>query len=390
MRGLWTMVGNDLRQRIRDKSVLIFSLVVPLALMGVLNLSFGGFDSGSVELKPATVVASSEDSGQLGTALLDAVDSLPVMDVTVRKVPGADVSRETKDTGADLGIILPTEFTAAVMSGRAVSVQVVEGDSAGVETNVLISVVDGLLEQFTAGTVTAAAGEIAGLPHEVLGGLAQQAAAGSPALTLTEGQASAEQLSLKGTLVAGQAGLFLLFTVGFGVLGLLAEREEGTLARLQSTPVAPGTIITAKALVGFILGVVATTILLSAGSLLFGVSFGSPVVVALLVLAVAAAGTSLTFIVARLVRSAEQANIAQSIVGMVLGIAGGAFFPIEASGFLATLMDLNPVAAFIRGLGVTAGGGGVAEVAVPLAIMLGFAAVATLASRLVPDRGARG
>ena len=25
MRGLWTMVGNDLRQRIRDKSVLIFS-----------------------------------------------------------------------------------------------------------------------------------------------------------------------------------------------------------------------------------------------------------------------------------------------------------------------------------------------------------------------------
>jgi ABC-2 type transport system permease protein len=74
---------------------------------------------------------------------------------------------------------------------------------------------------------------------------------------------------------------------------------------------------------------------------------------------------------------------------MVLGIAGGAFFPIEASGFLATLMDLNPIAAFIRGLGITAGGGGVADVALPLAIMLGFAAVATLASRLVPDRGAR-
>jgi ABC-2 type transport system permease protein len=189
--------------------------------------------------------------------------------------------------------------------------------------------------------------------------------------------------------VAGQTGLFLLFTVGFGVLGLLAEREEGTLARLQSTPVAPGTIITAKALVGFILGVVATTILLTAGSVLFGVSFGSPAVVALLVLAVGAAATSLTFIVARLVRTAEQANITQSILAMLLGIAGGAFFPIEASGFLATLMDLNPIAAFIRGLGITAGGGGVAEVAVPVTIMLGFAAAATLASRLVPDRGVR-
>lgn len=389
MRGLWTMVANDLRQRIRDKSVFIFSLVVPLALMGVLNLSFGGFDTGNVDLKPAVVVASSEDSGQLGDALLEAVDSLPIMDVTVRKVAASDVSRETKDTGAELGIILPADFTTAVTSGQALSVQVVEGDAAGIETDVLISVVDGLLGQFAAGTEAAEAGESAGLPHDVLGGLAQQAAAGTPALTLSEGHASAGQLSLKGTLVAGQTGLFLLFTVGFGVLGLLAEREEGTLSRLQSTPVAPGTIITAKALVGFILGVVATAILLAAGSILFGVSFGSPAVVALLVLAVAAAATSLTFIVARLVRSAEQANIAQSILAMVLGIAGGAFFPIEASGFLATLMDLNPIAAFIRGLGVTAGGGGVTDVAVPLAVMLGFATVATLASRVLPDRGAR-
>lgn len=389
MRGLWTMVANDLRLRIRDKSVFIFSLLVPLALMGVLNLSFGSLDAESVDLKPAVVVASAEGSGPLGEALLDAVESLPFLDVTVREVAADDVSRETKDTGADLGIILPAGFTTAVTSGQAVSVQVIEGDAAGLETNVLTSVVDGLLKQFAAGTVTAAAGGNAGLPDGVLGGIARQAASGTPVLTLSEGQASAEQLSLKGTLVAGQTGLFLLFTVGFGVLGLLAEREQGTLSRLQSTPVAPGTIITAKALVGFILGVVATTILLTAGSVLFGVSFGSPAVVTLLVLAVAAAATSLTFIVARLVRSAEQANIAQSILGMVLGIAGGAFFPIEASGSLATLMDLNPISAFIRGLGITSGGGGVADVAIPLAIMLGFGAVATLASFMVPDRGVR-
>ena len=383
------MVANDLRQRIRDKSVLIFSLLVPLALMGVLNLSFGGFDSGSATLKPAVVIANSEDSGPLGSALLEAVDSLPTMDVTIQRAAAGDVRQETKDTGADLGIILPADFTTALSTGRALSVQIIEGDAAGLESGVLVSVVDGLLQQFSAGTVTATAGDIAGLPHGVLGGLAQQAAAGTPALTLSEGQASAEQLSLKGTLVAGQTGLFLLFTVGFGVLGLLAEREEGTLARLQSTPVAAGTIISAKALVGFILGVAATTVLLTAGSVLFGVSFGSPAVVALLVLAVAAAATSLTFIIARLVRSAEQANIAQSIVAMLLGIAGGAFFPVEASGFLATLMDLNPIAAFIRGLGITAGGGGVPDIATPLAIMLGFAAAATMASRLLPDRGVR-
>lgn len=389
MRGLWAMVGNDLRQRIRDKSVFIFSLIVPLSLMGVLSLAFGGFGSESVDLKPATVVASVEDSGQLGAALLDAVDSLEIMDVTVRRVEADDVSRETRDSGADLGIIVPEGFSAAVASGQATSVQLVEGNGTGLETNVLISVVQGLMDQFAAGAIAAAAGEITGVAHESLPGIAQQAAAGAPMLTLAEGQASGEQLSLRGTLVAGQTGLFLLFTVGFGVLGLLAEREQGTLARLKSTPVAAGTIISAKAVVGFILGVVATTVLLTVGSLLFGVSFGSPFVVALLILSVATAATSMTFVVARLVRTAEQANVAQSILAMVLGIAGGAFFPIEASGFMATLMDLNPVGAFIRGLGISAGGGGVADVAVPLTVMLGFAAVCTLLSRMVPDRGAQ-
>lgn len=389
MQEIWAMVGNDLRQRIRDKSVFIFSLLVPLSLMGVLNLAFGGFGPDSVELKPATVVASSDDAGPLGGALLSALDSLEIMDVTLRSVPAAEVRQETQNSGADLGLVIPPGFTTAVTSGQAVSVQVVEGDRQGIETDVLVSVVDSLLDQFGAGAVAAMAGHSSGLPPEVLAGLGQQTAAGAPALTLSEGQAAAEQLSLKGTLVAGQTGLFLLFTVGFGVLGLLAEREQGTLARLKSSPLAARSIITAKALVGFILGIVATTVLLTVGSLLFSVSFGSPLVVGLLVVSVAAVATSMTFIVARLVRTAEQANVVQSILAMVLGIAGGAFFPIEASGLVAALMDFNPVGAFIRGLGISAGGGGPADVALPLAVMLGFAAVCTLASRLIPDRGAR-
>ena len=284
MPGLWTMVANDLRQRIRDKSVFIFSLIVPLALMGVLSLVFGGLGEDTVDLQPATVVASADDADQLGAALLGAVDSLQIMDVTIRRVPAADVSHETRASGADLGIIIPEGFSSAVLSGAAASVQLVEGDNASLETGVLISVVRGVADQFAAGTVTAAAGGLSGLPPQDLAALAQQTAAGPALLTLTEGQAAAEQLSLRGTFVAGQAGLFLMFTVGFGVLGLLAEREQGTLARLRSMPVTGGAVITAKACTGFILGVVATTVLLTAGSQLFGVSFGvsfgSPLVVA--------------------------------------------------------------------------------------------------------------
>ena len=37
---IWIMAVSDLRQRIRDRSVLIFALVVPIAIMIVFNLLF--------------------------------------------------------------------------------------------------------------------------------------------------------------------------------------------------------------------------------------------------------------------------------------------------------------------------------------------------------------
>ena len=389
MRALWTMVGNDFRQRLRDKSVLIFSLIVPLALMGVLSLAFGRLGTGSVDLQPATVVASVEDSGPLGAALLDSLGSVEAMKVTVREVPTDAVSSETRTTGAALGIVIPAGFSSALATGQPSTLQLIEGSGSVLETSVLISIVTGIVDQFTAAAVTEAAARRGGVPPDAAAGMGQIAVTVEPILDVKEGTAPAGQLSLRAGLVAGQTGLFLLFTVGFGVLGLLAEKEQGTLGRIRSTAVPQWTIIAAKAVVGFSLGVVASAVLLASGTLLFGVDFGSPAVVGLLVLGAAAAATSLTFIVAKVVRTAEQANVAQSIVAMVLGIAGGAFFPIQASGFMAVLMDLNPVGAFIRGLGISAGGGGVAEIAVPLMTMLGFAVVCVLVSRFLPDRGAK-
>ncbi len=385
MRQLLVMTASDLRQRVRDKSVIIFAIVVPLALMGVLNLVTG--QGTSTELEPVTVAASVPDD-QLSGALLDALGQAGTLEVTIEQA-AADEVRERAETGdAQMGVIVPDGFAAAVQAGEAVEVTVIEGDGAGIEGDIVIAVLEGTLDRMYAGSVAATAGARLDLAPGELARIAQEVAAGEPTLTLAEGQASSEQLGQSASLVAGQAGLFLLFTVGFGVLGLLDEREQGTLARLRSMPMRPGLIVGAKALVSFVLGVVATTVLLTTGGLLFDVDFGSPLPVGVLILCAVTATTSLMFIIARVARTAEQAGVAQSILAVVLGIAGGAFFPLTATGQVATLLDLNPVAALIRGLGITAGGGGVTDIGVPVATMLGAAAVFTVLSRLVPGREA--
>ncbi|MPV90223.1 ABC transporter permease subunit [Georgenia ruanii] len=379
------MTASDLRQRVRDKSVLIFAIVVPLGLMFVFNLAFGGAQD--PELEPVTVAASAADGDPIAAAVVGALTQIDGLDVTVERTDPEQVRALTRSGDAGLGLLVPAGFGGALQRGEATTVELIEGDGAGLETDVLVAVVQGVVDQLTAGTIVAHAAGAAGLPPERAAAIAQAVARESGAITLTEGEASSEQLTASGALVAGQAGLFLLFTVGFGVLGLVAERQQGTLTRLLSMPVRRGSIVTAKGLTSFVLGVVATAVLLAAGSAFFGVGFGSPAAVAVLIVCVVAAATSLMFVIARVARTAEQANILQSILAMVLGVGGGAFFPIAATGLAGQLLDLNPVAAFIRGLGITAGGGGLAAIGVPVAIMLGFAVVCWAIARVVPNRG---
>ncbi|USQ81731.1 ABC transporter permease [Ornithinimicrobium faecis] len=385
MRQLFTLLKTDLVQRLRDKSVIIFAVVVPLALMGAMNLVMG--DAMDMDLDTATVAVSAPEGDQLAAALVQTLPEIG-LDVEVTETSAADVQARAESGDAKLGLVIPEGFSTALMAGEPVEVEAIEGDGSGIETGVVLSVVQGFLDRAGASAVTTTAGAALGLPAADLGGLAQQVATGESAITLAQGQASDQQLDPKGALVAGQAGLFLMFTVSFGVLGLLAEREFGTLARLRSMPMNPMLVTLSKVLSSFCLGVVATSILLAAGSMLFGVDFGSPLPIAVLIISAVIATTSLTFIVIKLAKTTEQATVIQTILAMVLGIAGGAFFPMSGTGLLGTILDLNPVGAMIRGLGITSGGGGLADIGTPVLIMLGFAAVALVIARILPDRGA--
>ena len=388
MSHLLTMTLSDLRQRIRDRSVLLFAFVVPLALMGVFNLIFGA--SQDLDLQPVTVAVSTPADDPVASVVPEVLSGLDDdsggLAVTVLELPREEVAAAVDDGRAVLGIEVPDGFGAAVAAGEDTSVTVSEGETS-VETAIVLSVVDGALARLHAQSVTVGAAAAAGVPPAELEAVAAEVASGGPAFTLVPGEAATQQLSPAAALVAGQTGLFLLFTVSFGVLGLIEERQNGTLARLRSMPMTPWVIVAAKALVSFVLGVVATSVLLTVGGAMFDVDFGSPVPVGVIVVSVVLAATSVMFLVVRVARTAEQANVAASIVALVLGIGGGAFTPISASGALGTLLDLNPIAAFMRGLGITAGGGGLPDITVPVAIMLGFAAVMAVLSQVMPDRG---
>lgn len=384
-----TLVGAALRQSLRDKSFFIFGIAVPLALMTVLNLVVGG--AMNPELDEVEVSISADADDPAGAGLLGALGGLSDngesgLGVTLTEGSEDEVRDAIADGEAGIGIIVPPTLVADATAGQPGSVTVLQSEGS-LETVIVTSVVRAVVERVNASVQTAGAGIELGVSPEAAGALAQQVATGESPLTLQTAEPASEQLDPSAQLVAGQAGLFLIFTVGFGVLSLLTEREQGTLSRLRSMPLRPSLIVTAKVAASFILGLVATSVLLTAGSLLFDVAFGPIPLVALLVIGASAAATALMFIVIKVVRTAEQAGVAQSILAMVLGMAGGAFFPVAASGLLATVLDLNPIAAFVRGLGIVSGGGDLADLTMPLLTLAGFAALCWVIARILPNRG---
>jgi ABC-2 type transport system permease protein len=206
--------------------------------------------------------------------------------------------------------------------------------------------------------------------------VARRAAATTSPLAVRDVSAATKELDQKSFFAAGMAVFFLFFTVQFGVMSLLEERNDGTLARLLAAPISRGSILAAKLITSFLLGVISMVVLVAATSVLFGASWGNPLGVAILVVAATLSAIGIMALIATVAKNAEQASNWQSVVAVVLGLLGGTFFPIsQAPGILSKLTFLAPQAWFLRGLGDLRGGS-IAVVWIPALAMLGFAVVA--------------
>ena len=174
---------------------------------------------------------------------------------------------------------------------------------------------------------------------------------------LTDISASTKQLDTTTYFAAGMAVFFLFFTVQFGVSGLLEEEREGTLARLMAAPIPRISVISGKGLLSFLLGIISMGVLIVSTALLMGASWGAPLGVVLLVVAGVLSAVGIMGMVAAVAKTPEGAGNLGSIIAVVLGMLGGAFFPIGTTGgILASLTYLTPHAWFLRGLSELADG----------------------------------
>lgn len=376
MRAALVIAGKDLRQKIGDRSALLMAILAPLGLAFLFSTmipSQEGFhtDYAVVDLDGGPVAQGLRD-GPL-RALADSGVA------TISSAESEAAARAMVDAG-DVGaaIIIPAGFSDAVQAGQPAELRVIGGQST-LSVEIARSVLAGFGSEVTAVQVgVRAALEATGSGPEpaLVARLAQAAMAIEAPISVSESATADRQATGPTYYGASMAAMFVFFAAQFGVVGMLAERRTGTLARMLASPIRPSTILLGKVLVSLVLSVVSVSVVVIATALLLHASWGDPVAVAALVLAISLSATGIATLVVGFARTEEQAGGGIAIVALTLAVLGGSFFPLsQAPEGLASLSLVAPHAWFLRGINDLAAGGGIETVAAPLLVLLTIAAV---------------
>jgi ABC-2 type transport system permease protein len=353
---------KDLLRRLRDRTAILTAIVLPFGLAWIFSLTLSGVDEDSFE---ATYAVVDDDGGDLAEAFAQTLGSID--GVTVVDAPALRAA-EDRIAGGDLDAAfeIPSGFSEDVRGGGGARMVVRTSTDAPIAGIVAGSVARSFAARLDAIAVTVTAATAAD-PSVDAAAVADRAQALPPAAQVVEATAEDRLFSSTTFFAIGMAVFFLFFAVEFGVRGLLEEREDGTLARLLVAPIPRFAILAGKGLAALLVGLVSTSLLVVATSLLIDAAWGDPLGVALLVVAGMIAAVGVTALVSTFARSAAQAGSYASIVAVVGGLLGGTFFPIaSAPGLLASIRFLSPQGWLMEGFVTLASGEPVTEAALPI------------------------
>ncbi len=388
MRAALIIAGRILRQRLRDRSAIIFAVLTPLGLAFAFSAVIPDFTPNF----HTTVAVVDEDRGAAAQALiqgpLDGLVTAGIADVkTLATEADARIVVSADEVGA--AVIIPAGFTEAVHDGTLTRLRILGGGSP-TSREVVRATVTSFANavgagQLTLQTVVATGGTVDATSLERI----RAALLSDSPIAVTDATAERRQADLATFYGAAMAIMFVFFATQYGALAILTERRVGTLNRLLAAPISQGSVVLGGSIAGLALGLLAMTVLVVATTLLANASWGPPPLVGALIVAAVIAAVGISTLVATLAKTVEQAGGLNAIVALCLSAIGGVFIPLsQAPEILARLSLITPHAWFLRAVDtLSVPTAGIADILPSLLVLVGMGVV-TGGIGLVRARGA--
>lgn len=379
----------DLTRRFRDRSVLIQVLVAPVVLALIIGGAFSGDSSG---YRADIWLADADRSDVSSRIVAGLADQSEPGGVTFVAKPGMDAAAAEEAVAADeaeAAVVIPEGFGDAVGAGESAGLAVVgdAGDdlAAGVARSVAEGVAREVQSQRAAITTTLAAAPRLG-EDVAADAVARVAAATPPAVGVRDSRVE-NTFSMMAFFAPGMAMIFLFFVMGAAARSIVTERREGTLRRMLAGPTSATAVLLGKTLGVLTLGLTSLLVVWGITSIAFGVDWGHPLGVVMVIVGavVAIAGISLT--VTGLARTESQAESLTIVFALVLAVLGGTFV-YTSTGFLAEVRRFTPNGqALMAFVDLAAGNAGPGDVLPAALILLGGGLAAGTIGILAIHRG---
>lgn len=401
----FAIMRKDLLHELRSYFALFMMVGAPLLIAGLLYFAFGGLSTGGASsLSTTRVVVANLDLGDpgsgenLGADLVRHLQDGEMKDlIALSAAPDADAARAAvDDRKADVAIIVPEDFSQTLFGagagGSPAGELVLYHDPALTLGPALVrSVTEGFLDSAVGARVAV---QVAATQAVEAGRTFDSASAariaqgylrgaGDPRAAVVSRQPSSGQESgnefaaMMKAIMVSMMVFFVFYTGANTAQSLVREREDGTLARLSSTPTSTAAVLGGKTLAIGLTILVQVAVLLAVSAVLFGIRWGDPVRMLAAFAGTVLASTGFGIMLVSFCKSSRQLGPVLGAGLTITGMLGGLFTNfvpgIPSSMQAASLVMPQGWAAHLWSLALA--GASARELALPLLVLAAMGAV---------------
>lgn len=344
---------KDLKRVFRSAFAVIMMFGAPLLIAGLLYFAFGGLSGGegSFDLARTRVVIANLDQASTFSSQFKAGEMLikflqddgltDIIEITMT-TDEASARSAVDQQQADVALIIPANFTqAALTPDQKAAVLLYQDPTLTIGPGIVKDLVNHFMDGFSGAKIAAKVTSAAlqgddGRPDTRPAEQASRqyvtylnSSGHGEALHLVSPSGESEQTesrsAMMGPIMAGMLVFFVFFMGANGAQSIIREHEEGTLARLFTTPVSALMILAGKFVGVFVTLIIQTAVLLAASALIFRISWGPSLSVILAALGLIVAATGFGLMLMSFIKNTRQTGPVLGGVLTLTGMVGGLF-----------------------------------------------------------------
>jgi ABC-2 type transport system permease protein len=378
----------NLLQVFKDRMGLLTLILLPLMLTALFGTVMGGGE------RRIAVAVADLDASVVSSEVVAALDesSYAVTRTDERRATAMASSGE-----AAAALIIPKGFASDVLEGVDARVRVLK-DPRSNSSIAILEAVRGRVQRVAANAATirivraafrdataATGAHYAAPPPADVYGYADRIWSPDPPLSVSDVAVTVAKVRGAATQAMGfqqySMGFTLMFMMfmGLGAAGgFIDEREEGTLARLLTTPTTRTELVAGKVAGIYLTVLFEAVIMVGMGAFLFRVPWGDdPLGVVLILTTFGLATTGLGVMISTLARTRGQVSALTAVLATALSMLGGSYWPLDIVGpTMRTIALLTPTGWAMTGLtNIVVRSQGPVQAVLPSSVLLGMAAL---------------